>query len=895
MSAPRRPDLAAGQHGDAGDRPHPERIGRRRFIQGLGAVAGAGALTTVLPPGAAHAAVPEGASSYRSLATAVRVLDTREPARYRFRTVAPNRLRLKIAGTNGVPRRASALVLTVTAVNASQPNFLTVFPSDAAVPLVSNLNLVGAGDVAANLVTVKTGTDSSIDLFSLASCEVIVDVLGYYQPQTTMTREGRFVGLATARRAIDTRPHLVGNDSVTVVDVSRWVPPDASSVVINLTATESTGPGFFTAFGFSDAQVPGTSSLNVAAAGSTRAAAMIVPVDDVDGRRRIKIFALTPAKLIVDVAGYFTGPTSELSQDGLFVPLVPVRILDTRRPGEMGKLWAEWVVEAAVTGRAASGASAIAGNLTAADTRAAGFLTMSPARLPIPPTSNVNVVAPGSVVANHVITPITSCHGFQVFSSHGSHVVFDIAGYFTGVPATPRLPRYPNPAPSTGTTGARAGHGAGGPRHIVCVVVDDPPHDAMQALPCLAASPMGSWVDFPNGIVSRPLCAPSRATIHSGMYARRHGVLANPNAHGELESRWWLPDRALIGAQLHDHGYRTGMFGKYHLPIEGDRGRVDAVAVGWDRWVAVPDGSTVYFDYRLNDDGNLVDHRGSGVHLTDHLFDEAIEWMVSDPATPTFAYLALKAPHLPAVPPARFADSYTLGDLTRPPNYNVVGADEPSALASIPPLDARQLAVVEDDHLQAFRTLRAVDDGMHRLLNAIEEAGMLADTAVFFLADNSNIYGAHRLTGKGHLFEECIRAHLRVRWPASPANRTSSAVVSNIDLAPTFAEIGGFELPEPPDGRSMMSLLDGHIDDDEFRVDTLVERPTLDDFRARGIRRSRWKFIRYRTGEEALYDLVADPGELANVVTSHPDRADEMRASLLALEASLGDGFYEWE
>ena len=132
------------------------------------------------------------------------------------------------------------------------------------------------------------------------------------------------------------------------VDLTGIVPSDASSAVINLTATECTGWGYFTALPATAAEstIPETSSLNVVYPGDTRAASVIVPVPTMtDGKRRIKIFTQTAAKLIVDVNGWYTSEASRLSSDGLFVPLTPKRILDNRDPGESGKLWPGWIVE----------------------------------------------------------------------------------------------------------------------------------------------------------------------------------------------------------------------------------------------------------------------------------------------------------------------------------------------------------------------------------------------------------------------------------------------------------------------------------------------------------------------------------------------------------------------
>lgn len=445
---------------------HPAPIGRRRFLRGVGAVAGSAALAHVAPSGVA-AAPPPGAGRFVPLPKAVRVIDTRQPDRYEFSSLVPpaarRHVRIRIAGAHGVPKDATAVVATATGVNWDRPNWVAAFPTRSGVPHVSALNMLIPFDVTANLVQVKLGADGAVELYSLAPCDVILDVLGYYEAVDGPVRDGRFVALPTAKRVIDTRSRRgrVTDDSTTTVDLTGFVPADASAAVINLTACECTGLGHFTVFADGE-QMPVASNLNVTAPGAIRAAAVIVPVSTVAGRRRIQVFTRTAAEIIVDVTGYFTSPSSQESENGLFVALDPVRILDTRErgpqasdacvPAGRGRLWANWAVEGQVRGagvppEAATGAGAIVVNLTGTESNAAGFLTMAAARASVPPTSNLNFFHGGATVPNHVISPITSAHGYQVYASHGAHVIVDLMGYYTGRPASPIFGPYVNPAP----------------------------------------------------------------------------------------------------------------------------------------------------------------------------------------------------------------------------------------------------------------------------------------------------------------------------------------------------------------------------------------------------------------------------------------------------------------
>lgn len=422
---------------------------RRQFVVGAGAVAATAAVAGGLPSGSAEAAVP-GASVFSALPRAVRVVDTRSPDRYAFHRFADNHIQLALAGRHGIPAEAVAVVATVTAVNRDVANFVTVFPSGTAVPLASNLNLPYPWEINANLVTCKLGS-GAIDVFSNTPCHVVVDVTGYYVPVAGPVAAGRYVGLDEAARVGDTRPDYVAAGSIVAADLSAVVPPGATNAVINLTATECLEPGYCTVFPFHETEVPNASSLNWSWPGATRASAVIVPLGP---ERRIKIFTLSPAKLIVDVTGYFTGEQAEVTTEGTFVPLDPVRILDTREPAQMdpqtpaGVLWPGWVREATIPGQAGTDAASVLLNLTGTRTRGPGYLTVGPARRALPGTSNVNWTEPDTTVPNHAISRITDGAGVQVFTSHGAAIVADLAGYYVGRPAPAQLDAPVNPPPT---------------------------------------------------------------------------------------------------------------------------------------------------------------------------------------------------------------------------------------------------------------------------------------------------------------------------------------------------------------------------------------------------------------------------------------------------------------
>jgi Sortase domain len=426
------------------------RLGRRRFIAGLGAAAGAGAFGATFGAGTAQA-LPAGASVFQPLVQQTRFADTRHPVTYPFERLGPNRIRVQITGRHGIPANATAAVLTLTAIDLDSYNFVTVYPAGTGVPEASNLNMARFDEAAANLATVQLGAGGAVEVDSYRASHMIVDVAGYYVPVNGAVKAGRFVALDVARRAIDTRSTRMppGGESV-VVDVGAvGVPPDATSVAVNLTTTGTLGWGFFTCYPLDSNVVPESSNLNVNGPGEERAAAAIVKVTTVGGVRGFKVWTYSGGHVIVDVAGYFTGTASDSTTNGLFVPILPNRILDTRKEGTIGKLWKDWMVESSVPGDASIQAQAIVANVTAVDTRAPGFFTVLAAGTPLQVVSNLNADTTNETIANHVITRI-STRGVAVYSQWGAHVLIDMAGWYTGTPAIAGPPWINPPPPAIG-------------------------------------------------------------------------------------------------------------------------------------------------------------------------------------------------------------------------------------------------------------------------------------------------------------------------------------------------------------------------------------------------------------------------------------------------------------
>lgn len=418
-------------------------LGRRTFIAGAaGAVVGASTLGS-----AAHAVEP-GASFFRAESPR-RLCDTRLGTG--FVRLDGNTIRVKVAGNGSISTVAVAAVLTVTAVNLrGGGNWVAAYPAGGAFSGTSNLNCAFFDHRVANLVTVKLGAGGAatrgwVEIKTLGPAEVIVDVAGVYLPTVAPVREGRFVAVDPVRRPVDTRETGApkpGAGAVVRVNLNGIVPSDALAVVANLTGVEASGRGFLTAYPRGGVR-PDTSNLNLQP-GETRAVGIMTKLGFTDGITGIDVYTLRGAHVVVDVAGYITGPSAPLSDAGLFVPINPVRLLDTRN--DKRRLWPGWTRASKLPAPVNTKSQAVAMNLTVTRTMNRGFFTMLGAQTLRRVVSNLNATGPGQTIANHAVVR-SSTAGIECFSQKGAHIIFDLTGWFTGAPAAATQPVPLNPPP----------------------------------------------------------------------------------------------------------------------------------------------------------------------------------------------------------------------------------------------------------------------------------------------------------------------------------------------------------------------------------------------------------------------------------------------------------------
>jgi N-acetylglucosamine-6-sulfatase len=171
----------------------------------------------------------------------------------------------------------------------------------------------------------------------------------------------------------------------------------------------------------------------------------------------------------------------------------------------------------------------------------------------------------------------------------------------------------------------------------------------------------------------------------------------------------------------------------------------------------------------------------------------------------------------------------------------------------------------------------------------------MSNTYIVYASDNGFHLGLHRLKeGKDTAFEEDIRIPLAVRGPDVPKGQRISAMVLNIDFAPTFADMAGVQPPDFVDGRSFMPLLEHS--ELPWRQSFMMQRlgietdERLESQNALAIRTTRWTYVAYNNGEQELYDLERDPDQLNNIIDeADPALIEALTTRLIQLRDCAGE------
>jgi arylsulfatase A-like enzyme len=374
---------------------------------------------------------------------------------------------------------------------------------------------------------------------------------------------------------------------------------------------------------------------------------------------------------------------------------------------------------------------------------------------------------------------------------------------------------------------------------------------------------------FMRGYSNSAVCSPTRFALATGRYQYRlRGAAEEPigSAMRGDKVMGLPPSHPTIASRLKQAGYRTALIGKWHLGFPPHFG---PQASGYDEHFGPLSGGVDYHTHQdsfglhdLFENGTEVNRDG---YLTDLLSTRAAEFVArcGKDRTPFLLSLHYTAPHWPW-------ETREDGELAK-----TFGKAHP-----IYHLDGGNIHVYR-------RMIHHMDEGIGKVLAALDDQGLADDTIVVFTSDN----GGERFSdswplvgGKMDLTEGGIRVPYVVRWPArTPAGTTTDQLAITMDWVPTFFEAAGTSAhPDyPSDGVSLVKQL--------AQPDAIVDRSLfwrMKHHEQRAMRTDRWKYLKVDE-HEYLFDVVTDERERANLAKRFPERLNEMRAAWQAWDATL--------
>lgn len=384
--------------------------------------------------------------------------------------------------------------------------------------------------------------------------------------------------------------------------------------------------------------------------------------------------------------------------------------------------------------------------------------------------------------------------------------------------------------------------------NILIIVTDDQRYDTMEYMPETRARIFDQGVTFTNGFITTPLCCPSRSSILTGLYAHNHGVLNN-----DMDL-----NQPTIVETMQENGFYTGLVGKYLNYWKGEP------RPEFDYWVSYSKGETRYYNPRLNVNGKWVRHQNQ--YVTYALGDYAIEFIkkAGRKNQPFFLLYTPNAPHDPVTPAKEDRDLYPDLAPYRPPSFNEADiSDKPEWLANQAVLTEEEIEEIDTFRRNQILTLVSLDRTIAKVLDELENQGMMDNTFILFISDNGKFWGEHRITSKNGIYDEASRVPFAIRYPPSIKDPyIDDHVVANIDIAPTCLELAGLPVPETMDGQSLLKLFSGNV---EWREGILLEGwPDRGIYTA--VHTKDYLFSETTDDLSEFYDLKKDPYQLVNLI-----------------------------
>lgn len=366
--------------------------------------------------------------------------------------------------------------------------------------------------------------------------------------------------------------------------------------------------------------------------------------------------------------------------------------------------------------------------------------------------------------------------------------------------------------------------------------------------------------------VAAPLCTPSCAALMTGSYPTRINMAEGVDFPVLLDadSKGLNPDEITIAEVLKSVGYKTGMFGKWHL---GDQPEFLPTRQGFDEFFGLPYSYDISPFHQNNKKFNfpplpllegetVIEENPDCDQLTRRITERSVRFIEAHNNQPFFLYIAHPDPHRPI---------YVSPDFI---------ADAPDSIKVRLEKEDGYVDYAARDQLYKY-AINEIDWSVGQVLDALKRNGIDDNTVVFFTSDNGPTIGSAKpLRGKkGGFREGGVREPAVIRWPGKiPSGLVNDKLMSTMDLLPTFAKLAGAKIPDDRviDGKDIWPVLVNNAES-PHKAFFYHQRRKL-----KAVRSGKWKL--HVNGEKpvALYNLEEDISESENVLEANRDVVDKL-------------------
>lgn len=393
-------------------------------------------------------------------------------------------------------------------------------------------------------------------------------------------------------------------------------------------------------------------------------------------------------------------------------------------------------------------------------------------------------------------------------------------------------------------------------------------------------------IRFENAISGQPVCSPFRATLLSGMYIHKHGVVGN--------NRLLKPDLTTLGNIFEDAGYATGYVGKWHLdggiPEEKVGGYIEEGErrQGWQEFLGYEKSHEFFEVWKYDENKNKVRVKGYNWEPTWHT-DVATDFIKrkTEEGKPWAYYIAYGPPHLPEQCPQEFLDLYDTESLSLPPDV-------------LKNLSASEQLILRKKLQVYYAQISAIDHEVGRLMKNLKDLGVDKNTIVIYTSDHGDVLGSHyhdimeqykalnkekkaTLRTKGKPYIGAMEVPLLISWPSAiKPNQVCEALVKTVDITATILDLTNLKMPSTYQGTSMASwCLKGSGPEQKSIYIGLGKGPKA----WRGVYDGR--YIYSTLGWPVLYDLKEDPYEMNNLYYSKENESVKDKLQKMTIDLAV--------